>query len=165
MRRLRLLALTVVLPALTRCGQPESSSVSGEPFFSATVDGSPWVASASSGTVLSSGPQTLISAIRLVSPQATEEIQLTLAGLPAQGRFTLGGPLGPRGYFRASVMSGTSPPVTYFSSDARPGVLTIDGVSSSQGLVAGTFAFEASLTPDTSAHRVVNGQFLVRYSP
>ncbi|HUL04546.1 MAG TPA: hypothetical protein VLV16_15095 [Gemmatimonadales bacterium] len=163
MRHVRFLALTGALLVLTECGQPEGPSASGHPFFTATLDGATWVADFSDGFML--GSSTVISGRRYVSPQETEDIWIQIAGPPSVGKFALRGLFSPAtGFFSKQTIGAPSLPLPYLSSDANPGVASVDGVNRSDSLIAGTFAFEAAQIPDTGAHHVLSGAFLVRYT-
>jgi hypothetical protein len=60
---------------------------------------------------------------------------------------------------------GLPPPTeTYLSGPLFPGTLRITDVSQTDSMVAGTFAFQAAMIPDTTPHRALSGRFRVRYS-
>src|SRR5262247_1243001 len=77
MSYLRLLALAGILLALTRCSEPEGTAtkggpdiLSGPPFFTAMLDGAPWVADTAEGIVLTpsaGGVATLVIGTRRVA--------------------------------------------------------------------------------------------------
>jgi len=166
MSYLRLLALAGILLALTTCSEPEHAmttgggvSGSGPPFFTATLDGAPWIADTVEGIVLTpsaGGVATLVIGTRRVPRQT---ITLGLATFPATGQFVLGGITSKHAaFFDIDTIS-------YISIDARPGLVSVDAVNATDSVLAGSFTFEAArlLPPDTGAHRMLSGTFRVRY--
>ncbi|HUL04545.1 MAG TPA: hypothetical protein VLV16_15090 [Gemmatimonadales bacterium] len=172
MPHLRFLALAGILLGLTSCAQSDGptavkggTTLDGPPYFQATLDGAPWPADTVGAVVLTptaGGVATLISATRRVSSHELQRITLGLATFPAEGHFALGGIFSQHvGFFDIDT---TSAQISYFSVDARPGMVTVDAVSTTDSVLVGTFAFEAAPMPDTSAHRMLTGQFRVRYT-
>jgi hypothetical protein len=169
MRYLRLVALTGGLLALTRCGNPESPAVpaiAASPFFNATIDGTSWVPDTAWGLVLagSSGAAVIITASRLVSAQEGQDIFMGFPGFPAAGQFPLADLFSPAfAYFSVYRVNGVvrDRPLLYMSGSAQPGLLSITAITDS--LMTGTFTFEGATIPDSTPHRVLTGQFRVRY--
>jgi hypothetical protein len=162
MRYVRLVALMGGVVALSRCGHPEGPAVAASPFFNATVDGTSWVPDTASCLVLqATGTAVLITASRLVSAQEEQGTVIGFSGFPAPRQFALADILSPAfAYFK--VTRANQPyPLLYVSGNAQPGLLSITAVTDS--MVAGTFTFEAATIPDSTAHRIVTGQFRLRY--
>jgi len=166
MSYLRLFALAGVLLALTRCSEPEGTVtkggpdiLSGPPFFTAMLDGAPWVADTAEGIVLTpsaGGVATLVIGTRRVARQT---ITLGLATFPATGQYALGG------IFSKHVALFDIDTISYISIDAHPGLVSVDAVNTTDSVLAGSFTFEAArlIPPDTGAHPMLSGQFRVHY--
>ncbi len=136
--------------------------------FAATVDGTQWVADTGIAQASASPTDTIITitAARRVSPTEEQEITLSLQSM-GSGQFPLGDIASPAvGAFAIFQVSGDSVTgvASYLTRSTTSGTLTISSLRRSDSLIAGSFAFESSLLPDTVPHRQVTGHFRVRYT-
>jgi hypothetical protein len=53
---------------------------------------------------------------------------------------------------------------SYWSTPAAPGRLTVYGLTTTDSLITGSFAFKAVAIPDTAPPYILSGQFRVRYT-
>jgi hypothetical protein len=147
------------------CSDSSGPDLNGPAFFTATLDGVSW-AGDTTVAVLTNGSHLSVTGVRSASPTEEQEITLTLEGF-GKGTFVLGDQTA-AGVAALTVMQVDNHVVTgishYLSSPQHPGELRITGISTSDSVVTGSFAFEAASQPDTASHHQVSGQFRVRYA-
>lgn len=146
------------------CSDSGGPDLSGPAFFTGTLDGVSWVGD-TTVAILSGGSTLSITGARLVSATEEQDITLSLQGF-GPGIYMLADQSGPAVaaltvmHVDNHILTSMS---TYLSSSQHPGELRITGISTSDSVVTGSFAFEAAAQPDTAPHHHISGGFRVRY--
>jgi hypothetical protein len=161
--------LLALLAQPIACGDGGGPSLNGAPTFTVVMNGAPWTPDTAVGILYGSICDTtlLVMAVRRVSPQDVEEVYLDMRHFRGPGSSTLSdtatGVFG--AYFRTHTVPGSLPVTqSHWSMLTAPGRLTIHGITTSDSLITGSFAFEAAAIPDTAVHRMLGGYFRVRYT-
>jgi Family of unknown function (DUF6252) len=135
--------------------------------FDARLDNQPWPADTAVAFAFGAPTDTTLSVAggRILSPTEEQEISLSLHGFTGTGQVALGDSTAPG--IAAFSISQTSGGVVlstqvYRSLAASPGYIHITSINRQDSIVAGTFAFEAALKPDTAPHRSLSGSFRLR---
>jgi Family of unknown function (DUF6252) len=148
------------------CGDSAGPAVSTLA-FDAQLDNQPWRADTAVAIAFGAPTDTTLAVAgsRLLSPTEAQEITLSLPDFRGPGRFALADSTGPGvAAFSISQISGGVVLATqvYHSQAASPGYVLVTSLNRQDSTVAGTFAFEAALIPDTATHRHVSGSFRLR---
>jgi hypothetical protein len=106
----------------------------------------------------------ILSGVRQLLDGDEHSITIVLHGFGAEGRRALADSASPAfAAYAISEFDGVSlvPSVTYWTTAAAPGILTLRSLQRDDSLVAGTFAFEAR-APGVASRRIA-GEFHVKY--
>lgn len=133
----------------------------------AAVDNVPWAVDTAGAFAFGAPTDTTlaITAVRTVSAAEEQQISFSVHGFTGQGQFTLADPgsEGVGAFSVSRIAGGVVQSTTVYLTHASPaGTVTITHLDRTDSTVAGTFAFEAALTPDTAPHRHVTGSFRLR---
>jgi hypothetical protein len=156
----------IALLILLGCG--DQGPGVGDRRFTMTLDGLSWVPETATAILYGSQCDTtlFLGAARSTSSQDGEAVTIVLHHFSGAASVSLGDPGAPAyGAFALTHNPVGGLPVIdlYRTWSRRPGTLTLQGVTTTDSVMYGSFAFEAALTPSgLNAHRV-SGQFRLRY--
>lgn len=156
----------ILLLVLLGCG--DQGPGVGEPRFSVTLDGLPWVPVSATAILYGSQCDTtlFLGAARSTSLQDEEAVTVVLHHFQGATTVSLSdSTTAAFGVFTMTHYPVGGLPVTdpHWTWSGRPGTLTLQGVTSTDSVMFGSFTFEATAAPSgLDAHRVT-AQFRLRY--
>ena len=158
--------LVLAVSASLACGDgggPDNTDL----HFSGTVDNAPWVEDTAVAIAFGALTDTTLSltAVRTVSSAEEQGITLSVHGFTGKGQVPLAdtNSIAVAAFTVSQISGGVLVSSIVYRTHASPaGSLTITSIDRADSTVAGRFAFEAALTPDTAPHRHVSGTFRLR---
>ena len=156
----------IALLVILGCG--DQGPGHSESRFSVTLDGLPWVPDSAVAILYGSQCDTTLhlGAGRSTSPQDGEAVTMVLHHFSGAASVSLGDTsTAAYGAFVLTHYPVGGLPVNdpYWTWSRRPGTLTIQGLTGTDSVMFGSFAFEAASTPSGLSQRRLTGQFRVRY--